>query len=227
MRNRRKPPGGIEGEILPPSASVQPRRAVDVYRQPVTPKLEEFSGIFNVVGRLRAWGQQKGYVALAETLDKYDDALRAQIKVAEAIESLELQEERLHPLNLEILKEAARRDIDTTLASAQGRMQDVEMRNRQAQLRGAIAEEKLQRDLIRAQRAREKEEDRDDRQAQQTEKKQGKSIEEQLAELHAKLFAAQEKIEDDNLNEAEVVVLQQEISFCLSEMERLNTERRI
>ncbi len=227
MRNRRKP-GDVDGEILPPVPVTQ-RGDVSPYRQPLTPALREFDGVVNVVAHLRAWGQSKGYKALTRTLDNYDVALRAQLRVGEAIEALELQEERLHPQNLEILKEAERRDIDTTLATATGRLHDAETRNRQSQIRSQISEEELQRDLILARRQREEEEGVSKDEVEPVpESEEEKSIQEQLAEFTEPLLAAQEKlnagIEDGSLTEAGEIALEKEISIYLTKLEALSTK---
>jgi len=224
MRNR-TPRDGLSGQILPPAHRAS-GRDVDPYRTPQLPALEDFDGVFNVVARLRAWGQQKGYEALTETLVRYEVALRAQEGVARAIESLELQEERLRPQNLNLLKEAGRRDIDRTLEEATGRYHDAARRTQHSELRAEITDEELRRQLAMARRLRLEEEAKAfEKPGAAPVEPEPPSVEEQLTALAEKLIEAQEKlnrgIEDGTWNEAAIHAQEQQISYLLGQMEKL------
>lgn len=217
MSVRRRPDSILTGEILPPERSA-PHRHPTPYRTPEVPTLADFGGVFNIVARLRARSQTKGYKALDEQLRAFESALQAQEGVARALERLEIQEERLHPQNLDILREAERRNVDATLADAEHRLHDAQARGRKARLQADIDEFRLLEQREKAARRYERLLDSDTGGGGRHEASGASSEEDELSALGAKLAAAQKAYEASD-NEAEQTRLKHEISMILAEME--------
>jgi hypothetical protein len=181
--------------------------------------LRELGGTLNIVGRLRAWGQARGFAAANKMLTEFEGALHAKGRVLSALEDLTIKEDRLRADNLDILLETARRGIDYRLAEAENILAAERARGRQAELKAEIEELRLEALRERARKQRDRAMGLDEDDAPKKAKTPEQSIEEKLTALTRKLNEKQAALED--ATEADAAVLKQEISMILMELEAL------
>lgn len=213
MSVRKPAPSVLTGEVLPPDPASRrtgaflgsPTRRVPELPTPNT------DSIFPFIARLRADAQSKRYQALEGALRSFEAALRAQRGVAEAIEALELQEERLLPQNLDILKQAARRDVDLRLAEAENRLVGEQQRGAIARLQGELTIAELQRQLAMVQGQPE------------TAQKSEKNIQQQYDDAIDGAAAAQEALAQAT-TDAERTKHQGRYSACMNRAEKLRQQ---
>lgn len=224
MRNRRSPDEPLEGEILPASAPDSFSLESRPQRIPSLPTHDDFAGIFNVVPRLRAWGQAKGYKALATTLAECERALIAKKGVMRAVEDLARQEARISQLGT--IQATARLEVDSQFDEARERLLEVRSRIRRDGIRSEIDEEDLRRRLIIAQRATEAEEGKG-RQSPVVREPEP-SLESQVEDLARQLLEIERKIsrgtEAGTMSEAGLHAEELKISMILHKMEALRSK---
>lgn len=222
MRNRRQPDDGVlHGEIIPPGVGT------DVVRDSHVPgmvTLGELGGTLNVVGRIRAWGQAKGFAAASEMLTQFEGSLRAKQRVVAALEDLAIQQDRLSGDNFAVLLETSRLQIDTRLVDVENQLQGERARGRQAQLKAEIDEVRLERLLLTERQKLDEALGNGDPKTEPPEPEQEPepSLEEQTTILTARLAEKQDQLNDtENLTSAKELLLHQEISMLIVELEAL------
>lgn len=221
MRNRRQPSGALTGEIMPPE-----RDAYGMTRRGDVPgmvTLNELGGALNIVQRVRAWGQAKGFAAAANMLNEFERSIRAKERTLAAMEDLAIQEARLSGENFAVLMKIAEREIDTRYADVSNRLAAEQARGRRADLEAQIEETRLKRILHREQERYNQVLD----QGQPTRTRSAstapkQSLADQITDLSKRLTEKQREFEAlGDTDEAQSTVLLQEISMLLAELEAL------
>ena len=115
------------------------------------PQHGEMPGFFNFVQRLRLRAQEKGYRAMGNALWELERTIDKQTDVGVALERLMLQEERLQPQNLELSKEAVRRQIDVHLEKQEEELWDIQARRAEKRVLHELKLHGLTQKLLKAQ----------------------------------------------------------------------------